>query len=361
MTDVDPTTESLHRLGVLVDAAGGDAAPAETRSPIDPETVTELVRAGRLTAFQARQVVRGRGHHLLVGPYVLLDRVGRGGMGQVFRARHRHLGRLAAVKLAYPARHDCPDTRRRLLREIALVGRMNHPHVVHALDAGEIRGTYYLAFEYVPGPDLGRVVRADGPLAPAHACEYARQAALGLAHVHARGVVHRDVKPANLGLANGEREVKVLDFGLAAPVRRRASKGIRRFLGSADFVAPEQVADPAMASARSDVYGLGATLYYLLTGQVPFPGGGSLDKAKRHQIETPRPVEELRPDLPPVLAELVRKLMARSPRLRVASAADAVAELTRFASPIVAPVWAAKLDAASSPTVIDIPTLAVRV
>ena len=351
MNDTLPLADRLLRLGVLPDEAQGEVARLRRRGPDDRALVAGLVLAGHLTPFQASQALRGRAHHLAVGPYVLLDRVGRGGMGQVFRARHRHLGRVAAVKLTRLDRHGCPDAQRRFLREARLSARMNHPHVIHALDAGAVRGTHFLALEFVPGPDLGRVVRADGPLAVGVACEYARQAALGLAHVHSRGVVHRDVKPANLGLAGGERVVKVLDLGLATGRPRPEEAG--KAVGSPDYAAPEQTADPCRLTPQSDVYGLGASLYYLLSGRVPYPGGTAVEKVIRHHRDVPRPVEEYRPGLPAGVRDLVPRLMARHPRARPCMA-EAAEELGRFATPVTEPVWAA----VATPTAdIDLPTL----
>jgi serine/threonine protein kinase len=322
-----------------------------------PESTTTIDQP---TPFQAKQIARGRGHHLHVGRYVLLERVGRGGMGQVFRARHTHFGKEAAVKLVRLERHKCPHTARRALRETRLVSRMNHPNVVHALDAGPIRGTYYLALEFVPGPDLGQVLREYGPLPIAVACEYARQAALGLDHIHSRGVVHRDVKPSNLGLADGGRVVKVLDFGLARRSGRRkppAGDAVKKFVGSADFAAPEQASDPGRVDARSDVYALGATLYFLLTGQVPFPGGTSLDKLKRCLRETPPAVCELRPDVPTELGELVGRMMAKKPNDRPATARLTAEELARFAVPITTPTAPPATPGTDVPTVADQLTL----
>ena len=321
-----------------------------------PETIPTIDQP---TPFQAKQIARGRGHHLLVGRYLLLDRVGRGGMGQVFRARHRHFEKEAAIKLVRLDRHKCAHTQRRALRETRLVSRMNHPNVVHALDAGPIRGTYYLALEFVPGPDLGQVVRDAGPLSVGVACEYARQAALGLDHVHSQGVVHRDVKPSNLGLSDCGRVVKVLDFGLARTAGRRKMPGdaVKKFVGSADFAAPEQASDPGRVDARSDVYALGATLYFLLTGQVPFPGGTSLEKVKRCLKETPRSVLELRPELPPELGELIGRMMAKNPQDRPASAHIAADELARFAAPITDPTAPPATPGTDVPTVADQMTL----
>jgi serine/threonine-protein kinase len=297
----------------------------------------ELVRRGWLTPLQLRWLARGRGRRLVLGPYVLLERLGVGGMGQVFLARHRELGRRAAVKVIRPDRRDCPRVRARFLREVRAVGRLNHLNVVHPYDAGVVGRTYYLAMEHVPGPDLDRLLRSAGPLDPGIACDYARQAALGLSHMHEQGLIHRDVKPGNLALAFGGRVVKVLDIGLARRTDGHSVdpnlSQVGKLVGSADYAAPEQLRDPRGARRRSDVYSLGCTLYHLLTGQVPFPGGTPVDKAVRHLKDQPRPIEELRPGLPAGLAAVVRRMMARRARNRFETMAAAAAALAAFAVP----------------------------
>lgn len=336
MNQTASISASLHALGILPKRDAKRAARLERRSASDRAFVTELHRRGLLTRLQAIQVGRGRAHHLVVGPYILLDRLGAGGMGRVFLARHRRLGRLAAVKLIRLDRRHCPTTKARFLREMRLVAELNHANVVHALDAGKAHHAYYLAMEYVPGPDLGSVIRSHGPLEPSRACEYARQAALGLQHIHERGLIHRDIKPSNLGLSANFRHVKVLDVGLArrqsqAPADPGLSQA-RRLIGSPDYASPEQVLDSRRADPRADLYALGCTLYHLLAGHVPYPGGTPVAKALRHLNETPTPIEELRPDLPAGLGDVLRKLMARRRVDRYGSALEAAAALAPFAA-----------------------------
>ena len=273
----------------------------------------------------------------MLGQYILMERVGVGGMGHVFLARHRELGRPAAVKVIRPDRRDCPRVRARFLREVRAVAKLNHLNVVHAHDAGVVGRTCYLAMEHVPGPDLDRLLRSAGPLPPGVACDYARQAALGLAHMHEQGLIHRDVKPGNLSLAAGGKVVKVLDVGLA---RRTDGHSVDpnlsqagKLVGSADYAAPEQLRDPRRARRRSDVYSLGYTLYHLLTGQVPFPGGTPVDKVVRHLKDEPRPIEELRVGLPDGLPAVVRKMMAKRARDRFETMAAAGEAVAAFAVP----------------------------
>ncbi|MDB5308869.1 MAG: prkC 10 [Gemmataceae bacterium] len=356
MPDTPPLTELLTGVGVLPADRAAEAARVEQLIPDCRTFVTELLRLGMLTRLQAKQVGRGRAHHLAVGRYVLLDRLGAGGMGRVFLARHRDSNQLVAIKLARLDRRHCPKTRARFLREVRLVGRLNHLHVVHALDAGFAHGMFYLALEYVHGPDLGRVVGTEGPLVPGRACEYVRQAALGLGHIHRQGIIHRDVKPSNLGLAAGGRVVKVLDVGLARSDEDGGLSVAGRLLGSADYTAPEQVADPRRVDPRADIYALGCSLYNLLAGEVPFPGGSVVQKALRHRSDTPRPVEDLREDLPAGLGEVVRRMMARRRRDRVQTADEVADILARFATPVGLPAPPAD-TIPGPPTTADLPTL----
>ncbi len=289
----------------------------------------ELIRRGWITAYQVNQLARGNGRRLRLGRYRVLRRLGQGGMGQVVLARHLKLGRLAALKVIHPGCLADPVTEGRFLREVRAAALLNHPHVVYAYDADRVGRSYYLAMEYVEGTDLGRLLEGRGPLPVAEALEYARQAALGLSHAHGRGVIHRDVKPSNLLLASDGRGVKVTDFGLAS-VRAPGGEdgGLTRAgvtLGTPGFVAPEQVADCRGVDGRADLYGLGCTLYQLLTGRAPFEGHDPVTTLRLHCTAEPEPVEALRPGVGKATAALVRRLMAKRPDQRYRSAAAAAA------------------------------------
>jgi serine/threonine-protein kinase len=303
------------------------------------EVARELVRRGWVTTLQLRWLLRGRGARLWLGGYLLLDRLGKGGMGQVFLARHRLIGRLAAVKVIRGDHHNYPDAVLRFRREILAVSRLDHPNVVHAYDAGVADWALYLALEYIHGPNLAQVV-GEGPVPPGLACEYARQAARGLAHMHERGLVHRDVKPSNLALAPHTGLVKVLDVGLARFAewaRPDGPSGMTRaghLLGTVDYLSPEQVKDPRKAGIRSDVYALGCTLYHLLTGQVPFPDGGAVQKAMQHVLDEAPTVEGLQPDLPSGLGSVVRRMMAKRRRDRYQTMDEAAEALAPFCQPV---------------------------
>jgi serine/threonine-protein kinase len=305
------TEEQLHALPRI--ASSGDVKTV----------AADLIRRGWLTAYQINQLVQGRGRDLFLGPYLFLERLGEGGMGQVFKALHRQIGRVDAVKVIRKDRLNNPATLRRFQREVAATTRLDHPNIVRAFEYGQADERWYFAMEYVAGTDLGRRVLAHGPLSLLDACGYIRQAALGLQHAHERGLVHRDIKPHNLIVApapdnQGPGLLKVLDLGLALITYADEDDSLSSLtqhgfvMGTADYMAPEQAQNAHLVDSRADLYSLGCTLYYLLSGQVPFPGGTLLEKLMKQRLDEPTRLEELRPDVPASIAALVRRLMAKS-------------------------------------------------
>ncbi len=331
----------VERLGLLLPEQLPELA--RLASSGDPRALAkELLRRDWLTAYQINKIFNDNGPALVLGNrYVLTDRLGSGGMGQVFKARDRKLGRAVAVKIIHPERLDNPVVVKRFQREIRGAARLDHPNVVHAYDADEEVGNHFLVMEYVEGIDLGRLVRAKGALPPALACEYVRQAALGLQHAHEQGLVHRDIKPANLllttrtvsGRPAPEPLVKILDLGLALlqqPTIDHSNAGLTAagiVVGTVDFLAPEQARDASGVDVRADLYSLGCTLYFLLTGKVPFSGATPTNKIFKHALEEAEPVEKLRPEVSPDLAAVVRRLMAKRPEDRYQTPAELAAVL----------------------------------
>jgi len=292
----------------------------------------ELVYRGWLTAYQMQQVLEGTGRTLFLGSYVLLEPLGEGGMGKVFRARNWKLGKIVAVKVI---RHDQvanESTVRRFRREILALSRFDHPNVVHAFDAGVCGSVRFYAMDYVPGIDLGRLVQRNGPLPIPDACNYVAQTAQALQHAHLLGLIHRDIKPSNLLLCTESRSIKLLDLGLARfragdPEFSQVTR-VGALVGTPDYISPEQVQDSHAADIRSDLYSLGCTFYYLLTGQGPFEHEAPIDKLFCHVREEPMPVEALRPDLPPELAAIIRRLMAKDPADRFQEPGELMNALT---------------------------------
>ncbi len=362
-----PSTAELIRLlraGHLLTPAQLDeaAGPLAAQHPEPRELARELVARGWLTPYQVNQMFLGRAAELLLGSYVLLERLGEGGMGQVFKARHWKMGTVVALKLIRKERLASAATVKRFEREIRAAAQLDHPHIVRALDADEVGGTCLLAMEYVEGTDLARHVRAHGPLPVAAACDYIRQAALGLAHAAERGMVHRDVKPGNLMLTT-DGTVKILDMGLARFRAAEEDDGASSTLtheglvmGTPDYLAPEQALDSHSVDIRADLYSLGCTLYFLLSGRVPFPGGSALEKLIRHREQEPAALERLRPGVPPAVTAVVRRLMAKRPADRYQSPAELAAALAAVRAAVRAgPAGATDLAATSADVAAGLP------
>ena len=307
-----------------------EALLALAPNPEDPvELLTHLVEQGVLTSFQAEQIRAGKARRLVVGSYLLRQPIGHGGMGHVYEAEHRLLKRVVALKLLGRVRRGRRHAalRRRFRREVEAAGRVRHPGFVTAYDAGEADGCFYLAMELIEGFDLERLVSDSGPLSVPLACEVVRQAAQALHHAHERGLLHRDIKPSNLMLASGVR-IKLLDLGLACLRDRSRSMDSQPELdGTPDYMAPEWWHDRRQVDARADLYSLGCTFYYLLTGRVPFPGDHWAEKVLRHNLDAPLPVNYLRPDVPAEVERIVERLMARDKDDRYPSAAEVAADL----------------------------------
>jgi serine/threonine-protein kinase len=304
----------------------------------------ELVRRDWLTPFQVNQLLQGRGDTLVLGSYVLLEKLGEGGMGAVYKAKNWKLGRVVALKVIRKERLSNETIIRRFRREIEAAAKLSHPNIAHAYDADEVAGTHFFVMEFIEGRDLAKVVKERGPLPVAEACDYIRQAALGLQHAHERGLVHRDIKPSNLLLTSRARSVseggstlaydsgsasviKLLDMGLARLDRTASDQSTTltqegTVMGTPDYIAPEQARDSHHADIRADLYSLGCTLYFLLTGKPPFPGGSLSEKLMKHQLQEPRPVESLHPEVAPAVAQLVRKLMSKQPEQRYQTPAE---------------------------------------
>jgi serine/threonine-protein kinase len=348
-----PAAALLERLRAceLLDAtqwAETAGAPAAT-FPDARVLARDLIQRGWLTPFQINQLFQDRGSHLVLESYVLLERLGEGGMGQVFKARHRKLGHHVAIKIIRKDRLLNPDIVKRFRREIRTTSQLAHPHIVRAVDAGEGGGAYYFAMELIDGVDLAKLVRRGGMRPPREACEYIRQAALALQYAHEHGIVHRDVKPSNLLLRSNTPEpvVMILDLGLARRLDREGMDNSTTLtdegavMGTPDYIAPEQAEESHTVDGRADVYSLGCTLYYLLNAKPPFSGSSLAAKLRQHLFVEPTPVEQLRDDLPPGLAFVVRKMMAKRPEdryqtaIEVAEALAAVFKDVPTAIPVV--------------------------
>ena len=351
--------------------------PASTHSSLSPQ---ENTSSGETKPAGSVSTVVGPGSQL--GPYQLLDKLGEGGMGAVYKARHAKLGRLVALKVLPPQVLSQPDALSRFEREMKAVGTLSHPNVVQALDAGEFNGVHYLSMEYVEGRDLQELVKAKGPMSVVNACKAIRQAALGLAAAHKLGLVHRDIKPSNLFVTKQTGQIKILDMGLALLSQEETPAALTstgQCFGTPDYMAPEQWEDAHTCDARADLYSLGCTLFLLLVGRTPYGGDEYRTVPRKMMGHVRDPIPDLKAprlaavgwallpdrsspssssssqptavapdatgtgksahstsDIPDGLDAIYRKLLAKDPKDRFASAdqlAEALAPFTRQSGP----------------------------
>ncbi|MDB5310498.1 MAG: serine/threonine protein kinase [Gemmataceae bacterium] len=333
------------RLDALLAAA---PASASARALAD-----HLIEAGELTHYQAEKLLQGRWQGLVLGPYHILAPLGRGGMGTVYLAKNTRgpeegrgegldtgegaadtshgdlplpFSDLIALKVLPPKRaREEEKTLLRFRREMVLGRHLAHPNITRTFDAGEVGGAHYIAMEFVPGQSLRQLVAQGGPLPVADAARLFAEVAAGLAHAHARGLIHRDLKPSNI-MVTPDGRAKVLDLGLALlmdevlPEDPSIVGGEGYILGTMDYIAPEQAANATDVGPWSDIYALGCSVYFAVTGIAPFPGGTAQQKIRWHRTAAPPPVDQINPGVPGGFARVVEQLMAKRPMDRPKSA-----------------------------------------
>jgi serine/threonine-protein kinase len=319
---------------VLVEArqalAGKDEDP--------PDAAARWFREkGILSRWQCRMLLEGK-RGFFLGRYRLVERIGAGGMGSVFKAEHQLMNRVVALKVIRRNLVRDPHTLARFLREIKAVASLVHPNIVTAYDADCVGDTYFLVMEYFEGKDLDWWVRTQGPLPLRWACDFCRQVAEGLQHAHERGLVHRDIKPKNL-LAVLEQPdkpyvIKILDFGLARLVseQHEGHEVDKAVIGSFGYMAPEHVRHPMRADIRGDIFSLGCTLHYLLTGVTPFAGASDEEVLEKLLHGSPAPLRELLPSAPPALEKIVAKMLAHDPADRFQTPQEVAQALASFSA-----------------------------
>lgn len=309
----------------------------EKHRPKDAQELAKrLVREGLLTHYQASMIYQGRGSHLVLGEYAIQSKLGAGGMGLVFKALHRSMHRAVALKILPKSAVNSDELVRRFQREMRALARLSHVNIVAALDASKSKGVHYLVMEYVEGKDLAGIVQQQGPLSVSEAVNCLLQAAKGLQYAHSRGITHRDIKPSNL-LLNHVGCVKILDLGLARIERLNPEESATEedltatglILGSFDYLAPEQADNFKLADQRSDIYSLGCTLHFLLTGRPVYTGSSAIQKILAHR-ESPIPLlREAVPQVPEELECLFQSMLAKSPDDRPQSMEEVSQQLQR--------------------------------
>jgi serine/threonine protein kinase len=305
------------------------------QSALDGETMAEgLVADGKLTPFQVNAVRERRFEELVIGNYYVLDRLGAGAMGTVYKARHKRMKRVVAIKVLSKSVGQSEKLVRRFQREVEAVARLSHPNVVMAHDADEAEVGHFLVMEFVNGRDLASVVQERGPLPIPEAVDCIVQAGRALDYAHGQGIVHRDIKPANL-LRDIHGVVKVADLGLARfndPFGQRAGDmsaltQAGSILGTVDFMPPEQAMGLTNIDHRADIYSLGCTLYFLLTGRPPYLGESLVAILLKHQSAPPPSLRAARSDIPAALESVFHRMVAKSPNERFSSMAEVVGAL----------------------------------
>src|SRR5438270_2380769 len=329
-TTVDELLELVRKSGVVDEkrlTAHVDRLRAAGTLPSEPGQLAGLlVRDGVLTRFQAEQFLQGKWRRFTIGKYKVLERLGSGGMGSVFLCEHKLMRRRVAVKVLPTAKAEDPSSLERFYREARAVAALDHPNIVRAYDIDQEDNLHFLVMEYVDGASLQEIGKKVGALSVERACHYIRQAAYGLQHAHeSAGLVHRDIKPGNI-LVDRNGVVKILDMGLARFFHDEEDVLTKKYdenvLGTADYLAPEQALDSHAVDIRADIYSLGATFYYILTGRPPFAEGTVAQKLIWHQTRQPKSVRSIRPDVPEGLAAVIEKAMAKDPAQRYQTPAE---------------------------------------
>jgi eukaryotic-like serine/threonine-protein kinase len=313
----------------LVEPAELSAAVSELSAaqggalPDDADALAKLlVEKGLLTSWHVEKLMDKKYKRFVLGKYKLLRLLGTGGMSSVYLAEHRLMHRQRAIKVLPQKRVNDSSYLARFHLEAQATAQLDHPNIVRCYDIDNEGDTHYIVMEFIEGKDLNTIVKQEGALPLELVCNYIAQAAQGLAHAHANGLIHRDVKPANL-FVDKQGIVKILDLGLALfSDNERASLTVEHnenVLGTADYLAPEQAVNSHKVDHRADIYGLGCTLYFLLTGHPPFPDGSLAQRIAKHQSQMPADIRIDRPDCPRDLADICMKMMQKRPEKRHAN------------------------------------------
>ncbi|MGL6097738.1 MAG: serine/threonine protein kinase [Fimbriiglobus sp.] len=338
---VDELLGLIRKSGMVDDQKLNAYLQARTVSADPTEVAAEMVRDALITGFQKEQFLLGKWRGFTVGKYKLLERVGIGGMGQVFLGEHMFMKRRVALKVLPPAKAEHPAALGRFYREARAAGSLEHPNIVRTHDIDQDGNLHFIVMEYVDGANLLDTVKKFGPMPVGRAAHVIRQVAIGLDYAFRSGIIHRDIKPGNI-LVDRRGTVKILDMGLARFYNDTSDMLTVKYddktvLGTADYVAPEQVANSHAVDVRADVYSMGASLYFLLAGHPPFPQGTVSQKLLWHRTKDPTPIRELRPDVPEPVAQILQTLMRKDPNLRYQTPVDVAVALEPWVPAFVPP------------------------
>jgi len=298
------------------------------------DLANEMIREGVLTQFQAEQLLQGKWRGFTIGRYKYLERIGIGGMGQVFLCEHIHTRRRVAVKVLPPAKAEQPAALGRFYREARAAAALQHPNAVRIHDIEQDGEFHFIAMDYIAGPNLLDVVKQLGSLDIRRATSYVCQVATALDFAFRNGIIHRDVKPGNV-MIDKSGKAYLLDLGLARFINDHADQLTLKYddkivLGTADYVAPEQIENSHAVDTRADVYALGATFYFLLAGHPPFPTGTVSQKLLWHRTKSPAPIREIRAEIPKGLAAVLSRMMEKDPKERYQTPAQVVSALEEW-------------------------------
>jgi serine/threonine protein kinase len=343
-------------------ATSGLVAPevlAQARGQLEPEPATDasvrlarrLIEGGWLTRYQAKKLLVGATRGFILGGYRLMRPIGEGGMGKVFLAQNDRKEQFAIKVLPPRKALEEENALRRFRREMELSQRCSHPNLARTLSVGSEGDVHFMVMEYIPGKSLFDHVKNEGwgPLRVPDAARLFLKVVDGLEAAHRSGLVHRDIKPSNI-MITPEGDAKLLDLGLARALDEEGGlTRVNTVLGTLDYASPEQLRDAAKADVRSDLYSLGCTLYFALSGNAPFEGGDMINKIYKQRMEDPPPLESRARGVPAAFAAVIRKLMSKNPEERYQTAAELRSDLTRWTDPArVHAILGAEADAARS-------------
>ena len=322
---VDSSLMELDEIDALRKSIAKDQRPTDGTS-----FANWLVEAEKLTPHQASSICKGQQKKLILGNYIVLEQIGRGGMGVVFKARHQRMKRDVAIKVLSEKLTNSETRLRRFHREVEAAARLVHPNIVTAFDADKDEKTFFLVMEFVDGQDMAAIVEADGPLPVAVAVDYIIQTARGLEYAHGEGIVHRDIKPHNL-LVTSDGTVKLLDLGLVSlktdDKKTESSESLtanNQIIGTVDYMSPEQAEDVHHVDLRADIYSLGCTLYRILTNKPPFSGKNAIQKLMAHRTHPIPSLRAERSDVPELLDRAFRRMVAKRPEDRYQSMGEVI-------------------------------------